>query len=136
MKDANYYDTFIEVAADCPVSTAEVPSSRGHEPSVPALQYDLIANNPYRYTQEDVLFTVHATRKSIPRAEWPAEREKFFSKGQACLRSSSLGKRYGWGIHCDSEGRVALFAVESKEYKAFAKSDRVKHLRALRSKRA
>lgn len=135
MKDANYYDTFIEVAADCPASTAQVPASKSDGPSIPALQYEMIARNPYQYTQEDVLFEVYAKRQSIPRSAWAAEREKFFSKGQACLRSSALGKRYGWGIHCNAEGKVALFAVESKEYRAFANNGSLKHLKALRSKR-
>lgn len=29
MKTTNYYDTFIEVADDCPVEAAEVPPMRG-----------------------------------------------------------------------------------------------------------
>ena len=135
MTDQNYYNTFIEVADDCPVKTAEIPPQKGDARSVPLLQYEMIANHPYTYTQEDVLFGVFALRAGTAKKDLQREREKFFSKGQPCLRSSSLGKRYGWGVHCDERGKVALFAMESKEYKKFAEDRTVKHLKAMRSKR-
>lgn len=136
MKDNNYYETFIEVAEDCPTEFAEVPRSKGETKSVPILQYEMIAGHPYRYTQEDVLFEVHALRKQIPEAQKQAEREKFFSKPQACLRTSSLGKRYGWGIHHNAEGKLALFAVESGEYQGFLDDPSIKRVKAMRSSRA
>jgi len=61
---------------------------------------------------------VWADRNGIPADDRPAARAEFFSKGQPCLRSSPLGKRYGWGVHCDSTGRVALLALESDAYRA------------------
>lgn len=135
MKDQNYYSTFIEVADDSPVSSAEIPKQKGEEKSVPVLQYELIIEHPYRYTQEDVLFEGFALRNKIAKNDLKKEREIFFSKGQPCLRSSSLGKRYGWGIHCNEQGKVALFAMESKEYKKLADDQTIKHLKAMRSKR-
>lgn len=50
------------------------------------------------------------------------------------MRSSPLAKRYGFGIHSDAKGKIALYAMESKEYATFA-SDNLKHLKAMRSKR-
>jgi uncharacterized protein DUF6157 len=88
------------------------------------------------YTQEDVLFETHAEHKGIPQADRPGERERFLAKDQPCLRSSPLGKRYGWGIHSDAEGRVALYAVESEAYQRLASDEGIKHLKAFRSKRA
>lgn len=131
----NYYDTFIEVAEDCPVKVAEVPQPKGNKKTIPVMQYEMIANNPYKYTQEDVLFEVYAQNHGISQEKRDSEREKFFSKGQPCLRSSSLGKRYGWGIHNDPEGKIALYAVESSEYKKFVNDNSIKHLKAMRSKR-
>ena len=96
----------------------------------------MIANHPYRYTQEDVLFETYADHKEIPKANRPAERTKFFAKDQACLRASALGKRYGWGLHHDEHGKVALYAVESKEYKRLASDKTIKNVKAMRSKRA
>jgi len=134
-KDHNSYDTFIEVADDCPVAAAEIPKAKGDAKTVPVLQYEMIANHPYRYTQEDVLFEVYAIRNDIKEEEKQAAREKFFSKGQPCLRTSSLGKRYGWGIHNDAQGRVALYAIESDEYKKFMNDASLKHVKAMRASR-
>lgn len=129
MHTTNYTDTFITVAPD---STAE----RGVEPKsgVALAQYQLIAPHPYRHTSDDVLFTVWADRRGLAQADRPAARAEFFSKGQACLRASDLGKKYGWGIHHDEQGRVALYGVESGEYRRLAGGPRVKA--AMRSKRA
>lgn len=136
MKDMNYYSTFIEVSEDCPVTVAQIPATKGDSKTIPVLQYELIANHPYKYTQEDVVFEVFALRNEIPEEERQAAREKFFAKGQPCLRTSSLCKRYGWGMHHNDEGKVALYAVESDEYKKFVNDDRIKNVKAMRSSRA
>ncbi len=75
-------------------------------------------------------------RRGIPEAHRVAERAKFFAEGQPCFRSSPLTKRYGWGVHCDSEGRIALVAVGSEAYEALAADPGLRTLRAMRSKRA
>ena len=136
MKSTNYYNTFIEVAEDCPVLSAEVPPRRGNEKSAANLQFEMISSNPYRYTSDEVIFAVYATKKELTEAEWEKERNKFFSKGQACLRASPLTKRYGWGVHSDEEGKVALYALDSEEYQTLSKDQTMKHLRAMRSKRS
>ena len=121
----NYKDTFIEVADDCPVAAAETPP--GKEPRTAArIQYDMLAENPYAYTSDDVLFESNGARRSI-------SREDFFSKGQPCFRSSALTKRYGWGIHCNAEGRIALYAVDSKDYERLAQDASIAHIKAMRS---
>lgn len=135
MHTTNYQNTFIEVADDCPVKIGEVPPQKGDNKTVANSQFDLIANNPYKYTSDDVLFQVFAERNKINRHEQPAAREQFFSKGQPCLRSSPLAKRYGWGVHSDGEGKVAIYAVDSPEYKKLAKDKTLQHIRAMRSRR-
>lgn len=129
----NYYDAFIEVAEDCPVKKAEIP---GKEGSVANLQYIMLHKNPYKHTSDDVLFGVYASRNNIAKSKLKQEKEKFFSKGQPCFRSSSLTKRYGWGVHSDSEGKIALVPVDSKKYKQFKNDEKLKHLKAMRSKKA
>ena len=111
----NYLDTFIAVADDSAAMAGTVPPSRP-EPSVAELTHAMIAANPYRYTSDDVIFTVWADRRGLDPQDRPAARAQFFAKGQPCLRSSDLGKRYGWGVHSDAEGRVAIYAVESAQY--------------------
>lgn len=131
----NYINTFIEIAQDCPARTASAPEMKTGKRTMPALQFEMLANHPYKYTQEDVLFETYAEYNEIPKPKWPAERTKFFSKGQPCLRCSSLGKRYGWGIHADAKGRLALYAIESGDYKRLAGDPSLKHVKAMRSKR-
>lgn len=132
----NYYDTFIAVADDCPISAAEVPQQKGDLRSVAGMQFEMIAGHPYEFTSDDVLFEVFAERKGIEPANKAAERQRFFSKGQPCLRSSALGKRYGWGIHSDAAGRVAVVALGSEEYGRLAGNAELAQLKAMRSKRA
>lgn len=135
MKTTNYYNTFIEVADDCPVKTAEEPPQKDREKTVANIQFEMIRNNPYKYTSDDILFHVYATKNKINGKDFDEEREKFFSKGQPCFRSSPLTKRYGWGVHSDSHGKIAIYAVESSEYKRLSKDKNLKHLKAMRSKR-
>ncbi len=135
MNTTNYLNTFIEVAEDCPVTAAEIPPQKGNEKTVANIQFEMISNNPYKYTSDDVIFSVFAIKNNMSKKDIDKEREKFFSKGQPCLRSSTLAKRYGWGIHSNTEGKVAVVAVESVEYKKHLNDKNLKHIKAMRSKR-
>ena len=115
----NYYNTFIQVAPDCPVSRSVVPTAKDGRKSIPVIQYELLAGHPYTYTQEDLQFEVYVRHKSIPTDDLPARRAEFFQKSQPCLRSSPLAKQYGWGLHFNTEGKIALYALESEEYRQF-----------------
>jgi len=136
MGSTNYSSTFIQVAEDCHVEAAEEPPVGTKAPTIAALQYELIAQRPYELTSDDVLFSIHAVRQEIPQESLEDARAAFFAKDQACLRSSPLGKRYGWGIHHDAEGRVALVPIDSEAYAALSSDPSVKQTRAMRSKRA
>ena len=135
MHTTNYINTFIETADDCPVMKAELPPKKGEKVTIANLQFEMIYEHPYKYTSDDVIFITHAVRQAIPKTEWREARESFFSKGQACLRSSPLGKRYGWGIHHDAQSKVAIFPVESAAYKKMAGDKSLMHVKAMRSKR-
>jgi hypothetical protein len=135
MHTTNYYNTFIAVADDCPASAAEVPPLKVESKTVANLQFEMLRDHPYKYTSDDVLFNIYAVRNGVDKRDLTEEREKFFSKGQPCLRSSPLTKRYGWGVHSNEEGKVAIYAVDSAEYKKFAKDKDMKTVKAMRSKR-
>ena len=132
----NYYDTLIEVADDCPATKGQAPQARGGKKTKPVVEYELLAKHPYTYTEEDIAFEVYAALHDIPKAGRQKEREKFLSKGHPHLRVSALAKRYGWGIHNNAEGKVALIAVESPEYKRLTKDPRTTKVKAFRSTRA
>lgn len=131
----NYENTFIEVADDSPGRIAEVPVPRNGKETVASLQYRLIHDNPYELTSDEVLFQVFAQRKDLTVEELENERKQFFSKGQACMRASPLTKRYGWGIHNDSKGKIALVARESEDYKPLVQDGKIRKVKAMRSSR-
>ncbi|MDN5477635.1 MAG: DUF6157 family protein [Chryseobacterium sp.] len=80
---------------------------------------------------------LNVTRSKIIFLKVKSSRKKhsFFSKGQPFLRSSPLAKRYGFGIHHNKEGKVAIFAVDSKEYQNFLSDETIKKVKAMRSKK-
>lgn len=124
MEKVDYVDTFLAVAGDCAATSGTVPPSTAEKRSVAARTFELIGEHPYRYTSGDVLFTVFADRRGLPEQERAAARDVFFAKDQACLRASDLGKRYGWGIHADGAGRIALVGVDTPEYAEFVSGQR------------
>lgn len=99
------------------------------------IQFELLYRNDYKYTQEEVLFETHMRHKEIPESERAAEKEAFFAKSQACMRTSPLGKKYGWGLHFNEDGYVKLVAVESDEYQEFANQKNLTITSAMKSKR-
>ena len=135
----NVLNTFIRVAEDCPARTGEEPPPRGDKPTVAGLQFQMIARAPYKYTSDDVVFATSAAGRQLDakatKKAHSLARSEFFARGQACLRASGLGKRFGWGIHADAEGRVALYAVDSKRYQALAGDPKLAQTRAMRTKR-
>jgi len=132
----NYHDTLIEVAGDCPATESQVPQARGGKKTKAVVEYELLVKHPYTYTEEDIAFEVYAVLHDLPKAGRPKEREKFLSKAHPHLRVSALAKRYGWGIHNNAEGKIALIAVESPEYKRLMTDPRTTKIKAFRSKRA
>ncbi len=124
----NYTDTFIAVAPDTKALTSAEPPAKD-TPTVAQIQYELLVDRPYELTSDDVVHASQGERRGIAR-------EEFFAKGQPCLRTSPLVKTYGWGLHHDAEGRVALYAVESAEYRDLAAREDLTQLHGMRSSRA
>ena len=131
----NYYNTFIEVAPDYTKSESLVPPIKGDKQTVANIHYDMIRSQPYTFTSDDVIFNTHAVKNDISNSELVSEREKFFSKGQPCMRASPLTKSYGWGVHCNIDGKLALIGMETDAYEQVVKDDTLGHVKAMRSKR-
>lgn len=123
----NYVDTFIAVAPDTKAVTAAVPPARD-APTVAQIQYEMLVDDPYVHTSDDIVHASQGQRRGIAR-------EEFFATGQPCLRTSPLVKTYGWGLHHDAQGRIALYAVESAEYRELAARADLTQLQAMRSSR-
>jgi hypothetical protein len=130
----NYFNTFIEVAEDTKRKISSKPPVRDKR-TVAEIQYDLISSNPYKYTSDDILFQIFADRNNLTKSEYKKAREHFFSKGQACLRASPLTRTYGYGIHFDDDGKIALYGMETPEYQNYVSDKNIKKIKAIRLKR-
>jgi len=131
----NYNNTFIEIADDSTIVHGEVPTVKGEKRTVANIQFEIISKNPYRFTSDDVLFQVFANRNDLTVPEYEEARRTFFSKGQACFRASPLTKKYGWGIHNNEEGKIALYGAETPMYEKLVKDKEVKKVKAMRSRK-
>jgi hypothetical protein len=129
----NYTDTFIVVADDCPATTGEVPPTKENAKTVANIQFELVSKNPYKFTSDDVFFKVFAERNDLTKGELKEAREKFFSKGQPCFCASPLTKRYGWGVHSDKDGKIAIYGCDTNEYKKFSKDKSLKVVKAMKT---
>ena len=133
-----YRSTFIGVAEDCRATTGEEPPQRAGAPTVAGVQYAMLASEPGRWTQEDVLLACAPGvrgRTGLGEEELRRLREEYFAEPRACLRASPLPKTYGWGLHFDADGRIALVGVETPEYAELAAGGAGTVLRAMRSAR-
>ncbi len=130
----NYYNTLIQIADDSPTNTSVTPNLQ--KQSVATQQFVMITDGPYTHTSDDVIFARVAEKNGIPPEEIPAARDEYFRTGRACLRASPLPKTHGWGIHADAEGKLALVAAESDEYRRLLEDESVTKLKAMRRSRA
>lgn len=128
----NYFNTFIEVAEDTKVDCGIKPPTKDIK-TVAEMQYELIVKSPYKFTSDDVLFQVYADRKGVAQEDYQQFREEFFSKGQPCFRASSLTKNYGFGVHYDSAGKIAIYGMETPEYQKCILDPKLKKLKAMKT---
>ncbi|MGV3491202.1 MAG: DUF6157 family protein [Devosia sp.] len=129
----NYFETFISLSPDSPIADAVVPPKPG---TVAAMQHERLLAAPYSMTSDDLIFGIFADRSAIPEEERGAARMEYFSKGQPCLRSSPLVKTYGWGLHYDEQGRIALVGSGGPADDEMQDRPDLKQLLGMRSKRA
>ena len=129
----NYENTFIAVSEDSPAISGEIPPMKGEKMTVANIQFNILNKNPYKFTSDDVLFQVYAERNDLSENELPEAREQFFSKGQPCMRTSPLTKRYGWGIHNDENGRIAMYSYGTEDYEKLIKDKNLKVVKAMKS---
>lgn len=131
----NYTNTFIEVSADCPALCGEPPPEKMDKKTVANLHFAMIKKHPYRYTSDEVIFQTFAHKNDLTEQEYKKAWNEFFSKGQACMRTSPLTKRYGWGLHADEKGRIAIYGRETKEYKKFVNDKNLTVVKAMKTSR-
>lgn len=135
----SYKNTFIKVAEDCPIIKSEIPVSKRSLVPIHVYQYELLSKYPYKLGHEELIFEVYLKQHGLPEdisdSEAEEIREKLFSKGHPCMRASALTKRYGFGAHYDEDGKIALYPMESEEYRSFMKNSGVEKIAAMRRTR-
>jgi len=129
----NYFNTFIEVADDTKAYSGTKPPEKGDKKTIAQAQFEMVALHPYMYSSDDVFFQVFADRNDLTTSEYKHAREQFFSKGQPCFRTSPLTKIYGFGVHSNKEGKIALYGMETEEYQRFLADDSIKKVKAMKS---
>jgi hypothetical protein len=132
MHTTNYYDTLILPSPDTTAADAQVPA---RPETVAGMTYQRLLASPYALTSDDIIFGIQADRHAIPDDARGPARMEYFSRGQACLRSSPLVKTLGWALHHDGQGRVALVDPASEGFEQLMADDRVTKRPGLRSKR-
>ncbi|MDM5286429.1 DUF6157 family protein [Peribacillus frigoritolerans] len=131
----SYKNTLITISEDSKVTSAKVPVIKNEKPTIAYIEHDLINNNPYKFTQEDVQFKTYLIKNQMEAENAAQLREQFFSKSKACFRASPLVKNYGWGIHYNNQGKIAIYDVNSEMYNQLLKQDDITKLKGMRSKR-
>ena len=132
MTTTNYYNTLIEVSADCPARSGKVPGRAG---TVALLQYRFLSERPYAFTSDELLVAVAAERQGRDADEWAEVKAELFSRPQACLRGSPLVKSFGWGLHHNDKGRVALVDSAGPEYWRLMADEGTAKMPGMRSRR-
>lgn len=115
----HWTNTFIQVAPDCPATSGVVPVAKRAEKPAHLIQYELLAEYPYRFTFEDLLFEVYIRHKGLSglaEDELALVREELLGKNHPCLRASMLPKKFGWGFHYNDRGTIALYGMETEKY--------------------
>ncbi|MBO0992854.1 DUF6157 family protein [Bacillus sp. SD088] len=131
----SYQNTFITISEDSGVTEPIVPVPRNNKPTIASIEYDLMEDHPYEYTEADVQFKTYLIKNQVDSDKLDELREQFFAKSKACFRASPLVKKYGWGIHYDHEGKIAIYGVNSAEYQRFLHNDQIQKRKGMRSQR-
>ncbi len=128
----NYENTFIAVSPDTKALVGTDPKAG----TIASEQLSLLHKQPYGYTSDELLFAVHAERNGVQQQDWSSELELFVSKPRACLRASSLVKQYGWGLHHDTNAKVAAYGVGTDDYRRLLTQSDLKQTVGMRTKRS
>jgi Family of unknown function (DUF6157) len=129
----NYFRVLITASADSKANAGTIPAKPG---TIASLQFSLLAAQPYALTSDELLFEVYVQRNGIASSDRDRERAAFSARPNPCLRTSPLVKVFGWGLHHDSAGKVAVLGVETEAYRALCADPDTTCVPGMRSRRA
>ncbi|MCB0054185.1 MAG: hypothetical protein KDE24_32085 [Caldilinea sp.] len=118
------WEELIMIASDSESTHAIVPPA--HEPkTIYRIGYEVLTEHPYQFAEAEFQHEVHIERRGRP----DLRIEKY------SIRRSPLVKRFGWGIHRDANGKLALVACDSEEYQRLLADPNVKKTPGFRTAR-
>ncbi len=117
-------EELITIASDSDATHAIVPPAHESK-TIHRIGYEVLTENPYRFTEPEFQHEVHVVRRGRPDLRIESYN----------IRRSPLAKQFGWGIHRDANGKLALIACESEEYQRLLADPKVKKTPAFRSAR-
>lgn len=103
--------------------------------SIAGLEHALLSAHPYCYTPPNLMLEVQRRHKQVRAADLPSFRAWLHAKPQPCMRLSMLPKRWGWGIHFDELGCMAIYGAETSDYRNFAMRSDLRVMSARPSRR-
>lgn len=119
-------NTLIIPSEDCPASESIIPVGKNKKNTIPVDWYENLISNAYKYTEREFRELIYFKI----RGDSTNKIDDYDS------RRSLLCKKYGWGIHIDGLGRLALCARGSKQFKELTSDPLVTKVRAFNAKRA
>ena len=111
------------VSEDCPVKKGTPPVSRKAD-AIAIIYYEELITNPYKYTYDELKHQVHIVRRGKKNGELKLE--------NYLIRRNQLVRDWGWGIHIDRNGKLALVGSETSKYKQLVNDPTVEKKRAYR----
>ena len=126
IRESPYYENaeeeLIQISEDSPTTFSLKPEREG---TVEYIKYEVLIDNPYKYTAKEFFEEVHFNRRG----------KKHLKIETYSLKRLGLAKRYGWGIHINKEQKIAMIPCESEKYRSLLNDPNVKKSNAYRTKR-
>lgn len=114
----------ILVAANCPVNKGTEPPDDRKSKTISRIKFELLTAKPYEFTEEEFFKNVH----HVIRNKSDLKIKSYL------LARVQLARQWGWGIHRDSNGKLALVGWETPEYRRLKNDPSVKQTRAYRAR--
>jgi hypothetical protein len=115
------YEALIVVAEDCRADRAIIPLI-GLKKSIARIRYEVLIENPYRYSENELFQEVHYVRRN----------RRDLKISSYSIKRSKLCQNFGWGIHRNNDGKLALVAMDSDMYQYLKRN--IKTFRSFRKK--
>jgi hypothetical protein len=114
-------EQLIIISEDSPTNKSLRPDN---ENTVEHIKFEVLYNNPYRYTENEFFKEVHYNIRG----------KRHLKIESYSIKRMGLVKRYGWGIHINEDKKIAIIPCESDRYTSLLNNPNVEKKKAYRNK--